>query len=297
SASDDRSMDFLERPVDEIRTFFGYPRKVQASGVGQNPELADAIRNCFKRQELKKPPAKAPDLAEEIKCMAGDRAYRLRFLVALVPDPRGSYVGSQFDAYAAALLRGATASGWVPDRHWLPWSNNDLADVPTKEASRPSGGRYLRSPGIVLFRSNSADRTLLAVFLVGESPLLGINKRQFTATLQLISSVNPGHALQILGPFSSGAAPSCALAIEEWCKRAEPRASTISLLSGSATNPDVGKQLLPRPGVCGALKVVFRRTVSSDAALREEAFKFFLEGLGWNVNEIALMAETDSPYG
>ena len=229
--------------------------------------------------------------------MAEARGYRLRFMVALVPDPVGSYIGSQFDTYATALLRGATASGWLPDRHWFPW-RSDSAESPGKEPRQPSDSRYARSPGIVLFRSNSSDRILLTVFLVGESPITGIHKRAFVDALRLISSLQPTEELQVLGPFSSGAAGSCSLALEEWYTRTDvPRTNAVRFFSGSATNPEVAERLKPRCDVCGSLKVTFRRTVVSDDLLRQAAFQFFEKKLGWHHEEIAVLAESDTFYG
>ncbi len=274
--------DPLERPLDEIRTFFGYPRRAQrAPSTAERAELARA------------------NVAGELQAMAGARGYELRFLIALVPDPVSSYIGSQFDGSIAALLRGATASGWLPDRHWLPWRDSGGAESPTSER-RPQGARrYWRSPGIVLFRKPD-ERALLAVFLVGESPLTGIHKRPFVDTLEFVSAIVPANeGIQILGPYSSGAAGSCARALEDWYSRKKaPPTRRILFTSGSATSTDVGerlKQLQCEP--CRFLEVEFRRTVVSDRSLEAAGFRFFSEQLGWFRHEIAVLAESDSSYG
>ncbi len=297
-SSEAESGDSLDRPVDEIRTFFGYPRKRVPARPAEEPELAEAIRACRRCQAMEKPARGGSNLALEIQAMAESRSYELRFLIALVPDPVGSYVGSQFDTYATALLRGATTSRWLPDRHWLPWRNSDAAESSGESARQQNARRYRRSPGIILFRKPSG-RVLLTVFLVGESPLTGIHKRAFVDTLRLVSSIQPSDKeIQVLGPYSSGAAQSCALALEGWYTRKDvPRANAISFLSGSATSTDVGERLKPRCKDCDSLKVTFRRTVVSDALLEREGFDFFEDELGWHPQEIAVLAENDSSYG
>jgi hypothetical protein len=289
--------DPLDRPVDEIRTFFGYPRKGQPVRPGEESELAEAIRTCLHCRAPGKPARGVSNLTQEIQAMAEARGYRLRFLIALVPDPIGSYIGSQFDTYTTALLRGATSSGWLPDRHWLPWRDTDSAASGEKGSRPQNAARSWSSPGIVLFRK-SPDRILLTVFLVGESPLSGIRKQAFVDSLGLVSSIQPGEEIRVLGPFSSGAAGSCSLALAEWYSRPSvPLANSVSFLSGSATSPDVGERLKPRCGACDSLRVTFRRTVASDTELQEAGFKFFEHELGWHRDEIAVLVESDSSYG
>lgn len=294
-ASEEKSTDSLERPVDEIRKFFG--ARTNRKPAAEESELAEAIRTCLHCQAPEKPVRPAPNLAREIQGLAASRGYELQFLIALVPDPLVSYIGSQFDTYTTALLRGATASGWLSDRHWLPWRDSDPEEASGRESRQPSASRYRRSPGIILFRKPS-QRILLAVFLVGESPLTGIRKGPFVDTLRLVSSIQPGKEIRVLGPFSSGAARSCSLALEDWCSggAAAPR-STVNFLSGSATSPDVEERLQPRHDVCGSLRVSFRRTVVSDQSMQAAGFKFFEEELGWHRADIGILVESDSSYG
>ena len=294
-SSEEKLSDSLERPIDEIRKFFG--ARSNRKPAAAESELAEAIRTCLHCQAPEKPTRPAPNLAQEIQGLAASHGYQLRFLIALVPDPLVSYIGSQFDTYTTALLRGATTSGWLSDRHWLPWRDTDPEESPGREPRQQSANRYRRSPGIVLFRKPS-DRILLAVFLVGESPLTGIRKGPFVDTLRLISSIRPGEEIHVLGPFSSGAASSCSLALEDWCRKPNiPQADAIRFISGSATSPDVEERLQPRPGVCGSLRVSFRRTVVSDHLMQAASFKFFEEELGWRRGEIGILVESDSSYG
>jgi hypothetical protein len=297
SASKTPYADPLDAPVDEIRTFFGFPRKGQPVRPGEESELAEAIRACRHCRTPAKATGGPSSLGEEIQAMAEARGYRLRFMIALVPDPIGSYIGSQFDTYTTALLRGASASGWLPDRHWLPWRDNDPGGSANKGPRPESMIRSWSSPGIVLFRG-SRERTLLVVLLVGESPLNGIRKTAFVDSLKLIAALRPDEEIQVLGPFSSGAAESCSLALAEWYGGPGVLpANAISFLSGSATSPEVGERLKPRCDKCGSLKLTFRRTVASDISLQEAGFRFFQDELGWHRDEVAILVESDSSYG
>jgi cell division protein ZapA (FtsZ GTPase activity inhibitor) len=270
---------------------------------GDESVLSEAIRACRKCRAEGKPEGSISALAREIEAMADARGFKLRFLIALVPDPIGSYVGSQFDTYTTALLRGASSAGWIPDRHWLPWRDTDAA-ASDKEPAPQSVVRPWNSPGIVLFRKSpdlqrrSPERILLTVFLVGESPLGGIRKQAFVDALRLISALQPGEKIQVLGPFSSGSAESCALALGDWYgTRPSAPTNPVAFLSGSATSLEIGERLKPRCASCESLKVDFRRTVSSDAAMQEAAFRYFEDVLGWRTEEIAVVVESDSSYG
>jgi hypothetical protein len=290
-------IDPLERPIDLVRTFFGFPRKGQAIRPGETSELAEALRTCQRCRALGKAAGGVSNLTQEIEAMAEARGYRLRFLIALVPDPIGSYVGSQFDAYTTALVRGASSSGWLADRHWLPWRESDPVAGGEKGSPPQSGVRSWVSPGVLLFRK-SEEKTLLVVFLVGESPLSGIRKQVFVDSLRLVSSLQPGEEIVVLGPFSSGAADSCALALADWYGGTiTPPTRAVRFLSGSATGPDVSERLSPRCENCDSLRVTFRRTVASDTALQGAGLRYLEEELGWHPDEVAVVVESDSSYG
>jgi hypothetical protein len=302
----------LERPANEMREFFS-----AESNAGKGPSL------------------RISDLADEIGTLARERGFELHFRVALVPDPIDSYTGGDFDTYVSALRDGANDEGWLLDRHWFPWEKSDstsqkeetASEAKTKEEEEKAGkgrpapdtsSQHRRSPGIILFRKSAPlegkPPALLAVFVVGESPLTGIQKRPFVNALRFISAMIssarvplPKGTIQILGPFSSGSVMSCVLALDEWCKagahanrrrHTTTTLPTISFLSGSATGDDIETRLeTPYSGPCASLNVTFDRTVVSDTVLTETALDFFEKRFAWDPTEVGLLVEVGTSYG
>ena len=170
---------------------------------------------------------------------ASDSGYKLRFFVALVPDPIDSYPPFSFDIALDAIQQGFGSSLYQPDRLWLPWA---------LETGKPQGASerlYRVAPGIQLFRHAGGE--LAVVFLVGESPKTGIQKRAFDAALRIASDLreittpkNP--EVSILGPSFSGSAESLSLAIATWNSQS-PQSLDFKIASGSATAPGLEKQL------------------------------------------------------
>src|SRR5262249_8895883 len=132
-------------------------------------------------------------------------------------DPVDSQYGDRFDFTVDAIQRAAETQEYVLDRFWFPWEK-----VRSKEATPTSAGkgraelaaRHKEQPGVLLFRNNKVGswryKTLLVIFLVGETPTKGIHKVAFSACLDLITRSKdfrkgPKPAtIQVLGPYFSG---------------------------------------------------------------------------------------------
>lgn len=231
-----------------------------------------------------------PDSAAKIADGAERQAYRLEFLVALVPDPVDSHLSNRFDEALDALQRGIAQSGYLFDRASLPWEG---------EASK--NRRYRSIPGALLFRKvdMTGQRRLLAVFLVGESPKGGIQKQAFYTALDFMAGLQPetgmGDPLRILGPSFSGSAESLQIALREWLARSGRSGLGIDMVTGSATARGLegffGK--LESAGI----KLTFTRTVADDDTLQVKAYELLERRLGWDLDEIALITEFDTKYG
>ncbi|HEY4593251.1 MAG TPA: hypothetical protein VIJ61_12630, partial [Thermoanaerobaculia bacterium] len=157
----------------------------------------------------------------QIEKAAAANRYKLRFLVALVPDPIDSNPPISFDLALDAIQKGFGRAGYRPDRVWLPW---------TIEAGKPGGVAeplYRTTPGLLLFRlppkepssQELSSQELAIVFLVGESPKSGIQKRAFDQALTLASGLRGAGWTQevgILGPSFSGSVDSLLIALQGW---------------------------------------------------------------------------------
>jgi hypothetical protein len=148
--------------------------------------------------------------------------YRTEFLIATVPDPVDSGYGHSFDQVVDAIQRAVEKKdGYVLDRCWLPWDVDRKAKP--KPGDPPSKLRQ-ENPGVLLFRHGRDkarkvnEPALCVVFLIGETPMGGIQKQAFSEALRMMKAV--GHPedspVRIVGPYFSGSQTSLQFAIGDW---------------------------------------------------------------------------------
>jgi hypothetical protein len=218
-------------------------------------------------------------------------AYTVESLIALLPHPTRSRLSAVFDAHVQALQRALEDADYLLDRYWLPWAvgkGGETGDA--RELRTPCGERAADdSPGVLLFRGGgaSADRKLLLVLLVPESPRSGVDAPALRAALRVAawshgSRPAPKGALgvRILGPTFSGSVGSLKRALASWLGAAESRAARIELdiVSGSLTDHQSALELRSRedypPDVRERIVVRFHTTVHSDEYVQRLFFNY-----------------------
>lgn len=243
-------------------------------------------------ESLQKPPGQSPGKESakdrslrEIRKASTDSGYRMRFLVALVPDPVESQIPYLFDSALDAIQKGFAEENYLFDRYWLPWMG---------EAGK-ADRLYRTAPGILLFRGGDEESPqLMIVFLVGESPKAGIHKRAFRQAMEMIAGLRctaqqPIERIDILGPSFSGSVDSLVMALKSW--RSVNATAPLRIASGSATAERLDAAFKTIAGTS------FCRTVVPDHLLQEHAFRFLREDMKWNRDRMALLAEYDTGYG
>jgi hypothetical protein len=168
-------------------------------------------------------------------------------LIATVSDPLHGHLELDFDRSIDALIQAAAGSHYVPSYYWLPWkpeSGKESAE-PSKEAEDRS-----HQPGLIIFKyapqqgedlAQSYHRVIY-LFLVGETPALGLDGQQMQAALSAEHSLleeaedtcpwfaitktceravvhfsmgpKSSNEIAILGPRGSGTAASMRVALE-----------------------------------------------------------------------------------
>jgi hypothetical protein len=148
--------------------------------------------------------------------------YRTEFLIATVPDPVDSGYGHSFDQVVDAIQRAVEKKdGYVLDRCWLPWDVDRKAKP--KPGDSPSKLRE-KNPGVLLFRHGRDkarkvnDPALCVVFLIGETPMGGVQKQALYSALKLMAEVgHPESApVRVVGPYFSGSQTSLQFVIGDW---------------------------------------------------------------------------------
>jgi hypothetical protein len=172
----------------------------------------------------KRRPAGGLDLTNLIAHHAG----KTRFLIATMPDPERTRLSLVFDRAVESMIDAAADDDWVYDRYWLPWRRQEEpgGEGDEKKASsdqrttEEDGGRK-NLPGLMLFRSKQDPERTLAMFLVGETPTDGVDRRQFSRAVRYMSwfleaaPQGQREPVKIVGPNFSGSLDSLQRAIRD----------------------------------------------------------------------------------
>lgn len=202
---------------------------------------------------------------------------RTDFYIALVPDPIDTPLPALFDQAIAALQEGFAQSGYLFDRFWLPWLEEEAKEEKL----------YRESPGILLFRHRSDGLRLAAVLVVGETPKAGLHRKAMGGALAMIGGMGwtgTGPQVGVFGPTFSGTAQSLQAVLKDrpsWRFR---------VATGSATAEGLEKGFEDT----GA---DFCRTVLPDPVTVKAALGFLERRMGWNLSRMALLREADTAYG
>lgn len=246
-----------------------------------------------------------------------DRSIPVKALIVTIPDPLDSILDYAFDRSLDAIQRAARADGYLLDRYSLPWF--DSAPRGAKPELDGTGAPE-RPPGVLLFRKVISNRAagsgsqlgLLAVFLVGEAPISGVQKPALARALTEALAINlreageSPHEIGILGPFFSGSALSLRLTLLQWDAARNPKPLRIPappvdvrIVSGTATGSWIKKAL--EKGLIGfegleTLTITFHATVVPDSETRKYLYGY-LHGLGVDFRRVALLTESGTDYG
>jgi len=175
-------------------------------------------------------------------------------VVAIVPDPIHTHLALDFDREIDTIVQAAGDNGYLPSYFWLPWKSPDSLLPPGRasETERThNANKREQEPGLIIFKRTRAPQEkdagksneilssnyfdVLYLFLVGETPSLGIDGAQFhnaiayeaelskaceTARCDFKSSMDHAQVegleeLSVIGPAESGSAASLAEAIEQ----------------------------------------------------------------------------------
>jgi hypothetical protein len=197
------------------------------------------------------------------------------YLIVTVPDPIDSQFGFAFDQVLDATQRALEVEGWLFDRAWLPWELDREKELDRmKGAPRSSGWWFEKkttvllreeNPGVLLFsrvvkatgvsslgKMGPGMPQLLAVFLVGENPTSGIDKKAFHSALAFVEAHPPTvpkanfPCLKVAGTYFTGSVPSLALAMDAWW-HCNHRDWKFTVVTGSASGVDRDDLLRDRP--------------------------------------------------
>jgi len=222
----------------------------------------------------------------------------LRILFASLPDPVDARTAYKFDEILEALQAGAQDSGFVLDRFSVVW--------PRKSDPPAPGDLHMdrEKPGVLLFRGKDKSDETALVFLVSETPTLGIHKNALTNALAQASTLlkplkKPFNEVRFVGPNFSGSAKSLQFALTDWFKKEQNRpAVTVHFISGNATGAAARELLDSGPDKwTPGLSAQFHGLVWSDAVVQKAIDDYLQNHLGVDEKQIAILVESESAYG
>ncbi|HEY6376065.1 MAG TPA: hypothetical protein VIX90_11145, partial [Edaphobacter sp.] len=156
----------------------------------------------------------------------------VRAIIATVPDPIHSHFALEFDRTIDAFMQAAGDNRFLGSQYWLPWKSR-IAPPSSGDSSTPppqteQDVKREQQPGLIILKYGpkagesdlawSSFHRVVYLFLVGETPALGINGTQLRNALRYEAmlqknykaklSMGDENRLAIIGPFSSGSAAS-----------------------------------------------------------------------------------------
>jgi hypothetical protein len=258
----------VDDPLDLLKEFLNPYYDPPATVIGSCEDPIDRLRDLLNsgRRPCAPQEAQKPKKTAGINCKASRELTNtnlgLNFIIATVPDPERTHLGLGFDRIIETIIQAAEDENFSYDRHWLPWHvshdpanpdplKQDILDGRTEERHRKPGIIILRKASKVSANQETqendprraSEKSLsesrneaLVIFLVGETPTEGINRRQFKKAIEHINTFEGcGYTLGVLGPTFSGSATSLRAAI---LKDFPDQPGGALVISGSASGFD-----------------------------------------------------------
>lgn len=152
-------------------------------GMAQTP--ADAVDTPYRSSDIVNP-------LDPLAGVAAGSDTRWHATLALVADPVDTRLGRTFDIQVSTLIRSFQFDGYVLQGHAMPWQIPDKGEKPSR--------LHESLPGVLLFRNDRWRQNAQAmpaveyfvVYLVGESPVFGIQRVAFCRAARRVRGLLAG---------------------------------------------------------------------------------------------------------
>ena len=237
----------------------------------------------------------------------------VRFVIAMVPDPAHTHLSLQTDRILESIMQGAQGSGYLFSRAYLPWDpakHPESDDYLTRlnESSWQTDREGL--PGLLIFRKAQPNNICeaarpLFVFIVGERPTGGIDKRQFQSALRIMAAIRDENKdnvskepLRILGPNFSGSLYSLDYLLDHDPIDLDPpaRERPVIIDSGGVSSFDTISWFMKSRNDAKR-QVDFRTFVESNQYQLARFLAYAVCERHYQPNDVVLLAEDETAYG
>ena len=277
----------------------------------KQPVSADTSRasgyNSVLNEFLQSLPAATDDSCKE--------ACTSHLFLATVPDPFESHYAYQFDrAIEAIQLALQDFGGYVPVRHWFPWSEErptaHIEDAGERAEQIEANAALSHFPGIVIFRNVKQSGAAIMLFLLPETPSRGIALSPLDTALESLQNMQQTQKhpfwrspstpqspiLPLIGPTFSGSTGT----LREALRRIKAKLPSVfvEVTTGTATalqpggfDPERGK------ATQDSAETIVKTTIHDDSALRSALFCYLGNTRGRDNDRIAVVKEAGTVYG
>jgi hypothetical protein len=223
--------------------------------------------------------------------------------ILTLPDPQRTHMAFWFDLRLNAVQRAFKDFNYFPRAFYLPWEAN-----PKDEPGQGISSDYPDvSPGLIWL---ARERTVKdpkggptayhALFIVGESQSLGINREALRRALQLAAKVRgagDGPPITIIGPQFSGSLTSLGAALEEHFRSSS--APPIRVQGTTTIDASAVENLTAMVGGSTASRLWISPWLCNlSGASKDQLLGWYRKEAGWpkEASKVALFTESNTVY-
>jgi len=232
-------------------------------------------------------------------------ASTLQATILTLPDPQRTHMAFWFDLRLNAVQRAFKDSGFLPRAFYLPWEANPKEDGgPGVSSAYPD-----TSPGLIWFsRERSRDdpqggsTAYHALFIVGESQSLGLNRKAMREALRLAAQVRgpgDGPPITLIGTQFSGSLASLGAALEEHFRSAS--APPIRVQGTTTLDATAAETLRATAGGVPPPRLSISNWICNlSGSVKDQLLRWYQREAGWpqegGAPKVAIFTESNTVY-
>lgn len=221
-------------------------------------------------------------------------------IIAAVPDPLRAITALEFDRTIDALLEAAADNGYLESYSWLPWKNEVAVEKKGENATETIEQQEReRQPGLIILKSSYNN--VIYLFLVGETPVLGMDGYQLQNALRYEKEVKDDsqHRLAIIGPNYSGSAASLRAGLERvWIEQRNTNDLQFNRVDiAGATSSYQASEILNQAFPNEPKSQIHYISFGDDARYVADQFLALVSGSDHDIRRVAFLVEDDTQYG
>lgn len=227
----------------------------------------------------------------------------LQATLLTLPDPQRTHMAFWFDLRLNAVQRAFKDNGFLPRAFFLPWEAS-----PKEDSGQGITSAYPEaSPGLIWFaRERRPDdpqggpTAYHALFIVGESQSLGLNRKAMQEALRLAAKVRgPGEGppITLIGTQFSGSLTSLGAALEEHYRSAS--AAPIRVQGTTTLDAAAAETLRATAGGVPPPRLSISNWICNlSGATKDQLLRWYRRQAGWprGASKVAVFTESNTVY-